>query len=379
MMLANTHLPPPDFGYYYRRTALMLAAMENRIITVKLLLKHGASTHGKDDQGCTALMHAVQHPEMVQILFEHGADPSVKDEEGETALMKAVLHPDSVKYLLDYGVNVQATDYKGNTALMKAIPHPDSVKYLLDYGVNVQATNNEGNTALMKAVPYPDSVKILLQHGALPWIRNKEGRNVLDLTVQYYEFPPKDISREILINGLASTIKLLMDVACDENVNHMMNDDQRDIFAIYSRFYDGGCYTDCECTFSSDDEDREVNEFMSGYHKPPFQFTYVKKGFMARLAGILSPEILTTILQKMHSKGLSLDAEPDTLSPVTSLLLARLHFTDFGTPAESLKIFLNAEVNIGQRLLKFCNRQMFKISERLQVPDSLLLALMLGK
>jgi ankyrin repeat protein len=336
------------------RTAVMLAALNGLIITIELLLKHGVHINRRDEKGCTALMHGVHCPATVKALLEHGADTSLRDQKGQTALIKAVYYPDSVKYLLEYGADVQVADYVGNTALLKA-------------------------------VPYPDSVKHLLQHGALPWIRNKEGRNALDLTFKYYEFPPKHSSGQVLTNDGVSTIELLLDVASDDNVNLVM-DDRQCIFDIYAGCYDG-VFSDCDriCIFS-DDSDPVIKLpcFKLPYPNHPLpppciNNMLVKKGFVARLAGILPPKLLTTILQKMHSKGLRLDTDPDTFSPLTSLLLSRLHFHNFDTAIENLQILLSAGMNVGQRLLEFHDSQIFEISKQLQVPDCLLLALMLGK
>jgi ankyrin repeat protein len=341
----------PNTVHNYGQTAVMLAAKEGLIITVRLLLEHGAHTNRRDRRGRTALMHGVHCPEAVKALLEHGADLSLKDRRGQTALIKAVRYPNSVKHILEYGANVQVADYNGNTALMKA-------------------------------VPYPDSVKVLLENGALPWIMNEEGRNALNLTLKYYEFPPKHSSGEILTNDDVSTIELLLDIACDDNVLLGMYDEQC-LFDIYMDCYDDGVFSDEEdnAHHSSDDSDEEmVWGFKAGYYRPPFLNILVEKGFVARLAGILAPKFLTTILlNKMCINYLILDAEQDTFSPVTSLLLARLHFSNFDTTITNLKILLLAGTNVGQRLLEFCDRQMFEISKQLQVPDCLLLALMLGK
>jgi ankyrin repeat protein len=335
------------------QTAVMLAALSSLIITIELLLKHGAHTSRRDEEGCTALMYGVHCPAAVKALLEHGADTSLRDQKGQTALIKAVYYPDTIMYLLQYGADVQIADY-------------------------------DGNTALLKAVPYPDIVQLLLQHGALPWIRNKEGRNALDLTLRYYEFPPEYSSGKILTNAGISTIELLLDINSDENANLVM-DDRQCIFDIYANCYNEGLFRDCNrISIFSDYSDPVIKFpcFMDHNRRlspPCIHNVLVKKGFVARLAGILPPKLLTRILLKMLSKGLRLDADPVTFSPVTSLLLARLHFSNFGTTLENMKILLSAGMNVGQRLLEFHDPQMFEISEQLQVPDCLLLALMLGK
>jgi ankyrin repeat protein len=334
---------------HFDYTALILSVKIKEFDTITSLLIHGANLNKTDKNGYTALMYAVDWPLLVKYLLERGADPSLNNKNGQTALIKAVQYPESVKYLLEYGADVQVADYKGDTALMKA-------------------------------VPYPDSVKLLLQYRALLWIRNEDGKNALDLTFKHHEFPPKDEFAIVRSNDDLSTIELLLEVACEENVNLYMSDWQG-LFDIYAGCYDQGVNSDSECSYFSDesDEDEDVHKFKPGYHTPPFENTFLKKGFIARLAGILPPKLLTKILQDMHSKGWSCEVDPETLSPITSLLLARLHHEGFGTTLENLKMFLNAGMNVGQRLLEFHDRQMFEISDQLQVPDCLLLALMLGK
>ena len=67
-------------------TALMLAAGEGNLEAVNLLLKAKADVNRCDEDGSTALMYALNNPNIVEVLLKAGADINIKDEDGCTAL-----------------------------------------------------------------------------------------------------------------------------------------------------------------------------------------------------------------------------------------------------------------------------------------------------
>ena len=75
------------------RTALIYAADEGLLETVRWLVVEGADISASDKDGKTALHHAARrgHPELVEWLVEKGADISASDKDGKTPLDFAVM------------------------------------------------------------------------------------------------------------------------------------------------------------------------------------------------------------------------------------------------------------------------------------------------
>ena len=103
----------------------------------------------------------------LQILLDGSFDPAQVDDEGNTALMRAVRHPDCVRELLPVS-NFAARDSVGRTALMMAAESDESgcfesLKLLAPFS-DIHATCASGITALMRAASAfnVDGVRLLL-------------------------------------------------------------------------------------------------------------------------------------------------------------------------------------------------------------------------
>jgi len=72
--------------------ALMFAARQNDLASVKTLLEGGADVNLQSADGSTALLVAIinEHNELATYLLEHGADPNLADDKGRAGLYVAI-------------------------------------------------------------------------------------------------------------------------------------------------------------------------------------------------------------------------------------------------------------------------------------------------
>jgi ankyrin repeat protein len=172
-------------------TPLMYAALYGDRTSARLLLDNGADPNARNDAGATALMWAVDDPEIIRMLLERKADPNVRSADGRSALMLAAGRSgagDVVKRLLDAGATLdgqaltQAAD-AGDPAIIRLLldrgagsgPMPadlamrsgcvDCLELLLPIANRLALTR-----ALESAARYGDSggMRMLLDRGAEP-------------------------------------------------------------------------------------------------------------------------------------------------------------------------------------------------------------------
>jgi ankyrin repeat protein len=227
---------------------------------------HGAQLNTKDEQGETALIHAVDRGdvEVVDALLQAGADASVRDAKGVTALMLALeevpgyrvarsetlpkRRVEAARLLLAANagdVNVQ--NENGETLLMRAagLGETEIVRLLLDKGADVNRTDVFGNTAavfayqkdhapilelLKKAKPNRQTLNAFL----IPAIEKKDRVKVKELLSkgadanhEYaigYEY--KDIKRTVLIlaakTGDPAIVQMLLDAGANPNAKGLI-------------------------------------------------------------------------------------------------------------------------------------------------------------
>ena len=159
--------------------ALIIAAREGNVGSVKNLLAQGASVHATDAHGATALIAAAyqNHVEIAKLLIEAGADVNVKDNTQQSAYLipTADGHLKLLQLMLETGGDVHSLDsYKG-TGLIRAADrgHVEIIEELLKTDIAVDHVNRLGWTALLEAIILGDGgprhtevVRLLVEAGA---------------------------------------------------------------------------------------------------------------------------------------------------------------------------------------------------------------------
>ena len=166
-------------------TALVFAAREGDLESVKILVEAGADVNQTTRYGWTPLLTATQnrHYQIGAFLLAHGANPNMPNKGGWTPL-----------YLATDNRNIEGGDYPVRKGDMD---HLDFIKLLLDRGADpnakmidstetrtiftMQWLYEEGATAFLRAAQSGDVelMKLLLAHGADPKIPTKNGDTAL--------------------------------------------------------------------------------------------------------------------------------------------------------------------------------------------------------
>ena len=167
----------------------------------QLLIKSGADVNVRHPRSAdTPLIIAASQNKLplVQLLISENADLSLKGKNGRTALHSAAAggRAKVVQALLNGGANVDMRDESGDTALHKAVC--DFVNYekdkvvatLLNAGADVNALNDIGRSPLFQAIEYNDFniVTTLLSAGADKNLTDHNGDSILDY-VNHYASP----------------------------------------------------------------------------------------------------------------------------------------------------------------------------------------------
>lgn len=169
-------------------TALIEAALNDKLDIVELLLNEGADINAKDVEGDTPLsvVAASNGPKaLVDLLVARGATVDSRDMIGNTPLFHAASedHLDMVKLLESHGAELDTKNDLGQTPLRAAAEHGyiDVVTHLIDSGVDVNSEDEVGNTPLIVASErgYKNIAEMLLQAGAQVNQRNKAGETAL--------------------------------------------------------------------------------------------------------------------------------------------------------------------------------------------------------
>ena len=128
-----------DFKDETGRTALMIAAQNDYLDTVKVLVENGAALNTKDRHKTTPLMQAASNGNLniVKYLVKNGAKINAKDD-WRSPLLYAIEngHQKVAKYLIDQKADLGIWDRWGSTPIVNALrkKHFDLAKYMIDNG-----------------------------------------------------------------------------------------------------------------------------------------------------------------------------------------------------------------------------------------------------
>ena len=149
-------------------TPLCLAVIGGSVPTISSLLAHHAHLEARTKKGLTPLLCARENvstsrPDVMRALLSAGANLDAKDENGDTALHHAVslCRRDWLTLLLSFTPHLEHRNGRGQTPLLRAVDFPplsyakqilETVQLLLDAGADTAATDDKGQTAVLVAV-----------------------------------------------------------------------------------------------------------------------------------------------------------------------------------------------------------------------------------
>lgn len=178
---------------YEGKTALAVAATNNRKEAALFLLEQGAATHAEAEGQWDALTIAVHHQyyELAKIFLDKGFP--VNDNGGNClGLVQAITHNNHeiFQLLLEKGGNIETDCGYGQTLLYEAVykNHLDFVETLLQMGADPDVPNKGGYYPIYQAVyyKYMAVLKKLLQMGANPNAKNEWGETPLYVCANQY-------------------------------------------------------------------------------------------------------------------------------------------------------------------------------------------------
>lgn len=193
------------------------ADAENQIIKALYLIENGLDINTKDENGNTALMHAVAnhaHNNFILSLIKSNADVNIANQQQETALWITVRQqraPETLRLLLEYGADPNAKDAQGETPLWYQLRNESNdtiTQLLIRGGADADKPNSAGDTPLWYALKKkisPDVIEaiIVAQHDTNA--RNENGDTPLLYAVK--NDYPANIVKALLANGADPNLK----------------------------------------------------------------------------------------------------------------------------------------------------------------------------
>ena len=175
----------------------MVPSQHNNMKVVNCLLQNGANVDLQDEDGQTALFHALRNKGIpfgiLSSLVKNGANLNTRRKYDKcTPLMSVtqscgIYEEQLVTWLVDNGANVDLQDKDGLTALHYACKTDNScevVSCLIKNGANINACTGNKVTPLMRAAKKGNSdvVSLLIAHGANVDLQDKDGDTAFHYT-----------------------------------------------------------------------------------------------------------------------------------------------------------------------------------------------------
>jgi ankyrin repeat protein len=241
------------------RTAFDCAVDREDVEVVRLLLCKGGDIHTTAHHEQSPLFRALKKPEMVPLLLEHKVDPDARSPDGFTPLMLAAgdNHVQTVKLLLEYEASVDLDLWHTNdgaksgwTALTFAAERGNSevVILLAEAGANINHRVDDGSTALHLAIggdamrtlmefrpdiSIPDNNQNMPLHCIRSWMalehalldaHNREGYTPLSIALLYSNDAAASylIERHTNINFASQIYSVPLHLACRESTVAMV-------------------------------------------------------------------------------------------------------------------------------------------------------------
>jgi ankyrin repeat protein len=162
-----------------RRTALLLASLNDRVEVARLLVGLGADPDAQDDRQDSAWLvtGVTGSVAMLETLLPAKPDLTLRNRYGGVSVIPASErgHVDYVRRVVQTGINVNHVNNLGWTALLEAVilgkgtePWQDIVTILIAAGADVNLADADGVTPLQhaKAHGYDEIAKVLRSAGA---------------------------------------------------------------------------------------------------------------------------------------------------------------------------------------------------------------------
>lgn len=190
------------------RTALHLAAENARAHIAKLLLDEGAQVDVPDDEGQTPLHHASELKDQIiaRILLEKGADPNTVCRSTSTPLIRAAFSGNLslVRYMLELKADLTIQDRSGWAPIHHASSegYTDIVRLLIEYRADINSRTNDGSSPLIIAAGkgHEDVITLLIENSCDIGAQNEAGKTALHDAAK---FGHERVAALLLDNGIS--------------------------------------------------------------------------------------------------------------------------------------------------------------------------------